>query len=210
MFETFNVPSISVQNQALLSLQSLHALGKTDEYIRTGCVIDSGEGGTQIIPVAEGMVIKTSIKTLPIGGRQISEFVLKTLRERGEKIPSSDSLEVARMIKEKYCYVCSDLVKEFTRYDNGGDNTFQTYNGVTSFNSQPWSVDIGYERFLGPESYFSPDILNPNLEKGLPQLIDDVILSCPIDCRRGLFGNVVLSGASTLFKVFLLYYLALW
>lgn len=51
MFETFNVPSICIQNQALLSLQALYTLGKSGEEVRTGCVIDSGEGGTQIIPI---------------------------------------------------------------------------------------------------------------------------------------------------------------
>jgi actin-related protein len=34
----------------------------------------------------------------------------------------------------------------------------------------------------------------------LAQAVDDVIQACPIDCRRALYGNVVLSGGSTMFK----------
>lgn len=156
------------------------------------------------------MVLKTSIKNLPIGGRHISEFILKTLRERGEQIPPQDSLEISRMVKEKYCYVCKDLVQEYNKYDENenlpcgsNNNTFEQYNGFSSYTNKQWNIDIGYERFIGPESYFSPDILNPNLGKGLPTLIDDVILSCPIDCRRGLYSNIVLSGGSTNFKVYI-------
>ena len=32
--------------------------------------------------------------------------------------------------------------------------------------------------------------------------MDDVIQACPIDTRRALYGNVVLSGGSTMFKNF--------
>lgn len=33
------------------------------------------------------------------------------MQERGEHIPPEDSLEVARKVKESYCYTCSDIVK---------------------------------------------------------------------------------------------------
>jgi len=46
MFELFNVPSFSVQIQAVLSL---YASGRT-----TGIVIDSGEGITHAVPIYEG------------------------------------------------------------------------------------------------------------------------------------------------------------
>jgi len=32
--------------------------------------------------------------------------------------------------------------------------------------------------------------------------VDEAILACPIDTRRGLYKNIVLSGGSTLFKNF--------
>lgn len=39
------------------------------------------------------------------------------LQDRKEPMPSSDALEIARNVKEKYGYVCTDLVKEFRKFD---------------------------------------------------------------------------------------------
>lgn len=36
----------------------------------------------------------------------------------------------------------------------------------------------------------------------LPDVIDSVVQSCPIDTRRSLYGNISLSGGSTMFKHF--------
>jgi actin-related protein 3 len=74
----------------------------------TGTVIDSGEGVTHVIPVAEGYVIGSSIKSIPIAGRDITYFVQSLLRDRGE--PDS-SLKTAERIKEEFCYVSPDIVK---------------------------------------------------------------------------------------------------
>lgn len=51
---------------------------------------------TDTIPVADGYVIGSSIKHIPIAGRNITEFVLNLLRDRGEQahIPPEDQLRV--------------------------------------------------------------------------------------------------------------------
>ena len=61
--------------------------------------------------------------------------------------------------------------------------------------------DVGYERFLGPEIFFNPEIFSSDFLTPLPQVVDEAILKCPIDTRRGLYSNIVLSGGSTMFKV---------
>jgi len=63
-------------------------------------------------------------------------------------------------------------------------------------------VDIGYERFLGPEIFFNPEIASSDFLTPLPEIVDQVIQSSPIDTRRGLYKNIVLSGGSTMFKDF--------
>ena len=63
-------------------------------------------------------------------------------------------------------------------------------------------MDIGYERFLGPEIFFNPEIASSDYLTPLPNVVDSVIQSCPIDTRRGLYKNIVLSGGSTMFKDF--------
>lgn len=77
----------------------------------TGTVIDSGDGVTHIIPVVEGYVIGSCIKHIPLAGRDITNFVLQQLRDRGENLNPDDALVVAKKIKEMYCYICPDLVK---------------------------------------------------------------------------------------------------
>lgn len=67
---------------------------------------------------------------------------------------------------------------------------------------QPWQCDVGYERFLGPELFFNPEIFSTDFQKPLPQVVDESILACPIDTRRKLYSNIVLSGGSTMFRQF--------
>jgi actin-related protein 3 len=50
---------------------------------------------------------------MDLAGRTVSQFIQQLMREREEKVPSAQSLEVAKQIKERYCYVCPDLVKVY-------------------------------------------------------------------------------------------------
>jgi actin-related protein len=52
---------------------------------------------------------------------------------------------------------------------------------------QPYSVDVGYERFLGPEIFFSPEFASADFLTPLPEIVDTVIQNSPIDTRRGLY-----------------------
>jgi len=202
MFETFNVPGLYIAVQAVLALAASWTSKQVTERTLTGTVIDSGDGVTHVIPVAEGYVIGSSIKHIPLAGRDITAFVQQLQRERGEKIPPADSLEVAKRIKETYSYVCPDIVKEFTKYDKDPAKWFKQYKGVNAINKQPYSVDVGYERFLGPELFYNPEIFSSDFLTPLPAVVDAVIQSSPIDVRRGLYKNIVLSGGSTMFKDF--------
>ena len=46
----------------------------------TGTVVDSGDGVTHIIPVADGYVIGSNMKSIPVAGRDITLFVQQLLR----------------------------------------------------------------------------------------------------------------------------------
>ena len=45
-------------------------------------------------------------------------------------------------------------------------------------------------------------ILPPDWRTPLPEVIDRCVQSCPIDCRRGLYSNITLSGGTTMLKHF--------
>jgi len=202
MFETFNVPGLYIAVQAVLALAASWTSKTVKERTLTGTVIDSGDGVTHVIPVAEGYVIGSSIKHIPLAGRDMTAFVQQLMRERSEPIPPAESMEVAKRVKEQYSYVCPDIVKEFSKYDTEPSKWFKTYTGTNSVTKKPYTVDVGYERFLGPEIFFNPEIFSSDFLTPLPKVVDDTIQTCPIDVRRGLYKNIVLSGGSTMFKDF--------
>jgi actin-related protein 3 len=228
MFETYNVPGLYIAVQAVLALAASWTSKSVVERTLTGTVIDSGDGVTHVIPVADGYVIGSCIKHIPLAGRDISAFVQQLIRARSEPVPPAESLDVARRVKEQHCYVCPDVAKEFAkyvaaappllpavcapahfflpsllprRYDATPEKYFRTHEGQTK-KGEDFSLDVGYERFLGPEIFFNPEILSSDHTTPLPNVVDDAISKCPIDTRRGLYKNIVLSGGSTMFKDF--------
>lgn len=202
MFESFNVPGLYIAVQAVLALAASWTSRQVGERTLTGTVIDSGDGVTHVIPVAEGYVIGSCIKHIPIAGRDITYFIQQLLREREVGIPPEQSLETAKAIKEKYSYVCPDIAKEFAKYDQEPSKWMKRYEGINSISKQKFGVDVGYERFLGPEIFFHPEFSNPDFITPISEVVDTVIQNCPIDVRRGLYKNIVLSGGSTMFKDF--------
>merc|ERR1711892_984210 len=202
MFESFNIPGLYIAVQAVLALAASWTSPKVTDRTLTGTVIDSGDGVTHVIPVAEGYVIGSCIKHIPIAGRSITSFIQHLLREREIGIPPEQSLETAKAIKERYCYMCPNIAKEFNKFDAEPSRYIKQYNGVNSITKKEFNVDVGYERFLGPEIFFHPEFANPDFTVPISETVDSVVQACPIDVRRGLYKNIVLSGGSTMFKDF--------
>ncbi|KAK1335287.1 hypothetical protein QTO34_004872 [Cnephaeus nilssonii] len=86
---------------AVLALAASWTSRQVGERTLTGIIIDSGDGVTHAIPVAEGYVIGSCIKHIPIAGRDITYFIQQLLREREVGIPPEQSLETAKAIKEE-------------------------------------------------------------------------------------------------------------
>ena len=62
-------------------------------------------------------------------------------------------------------------------------------------------LKVGPERFRAPEILFDPELIG--LEwPGLHQIVVDSINRTDMDLRKSLFGNIVLSGGSTMIKGF--------
>ncbi|CUM64042.1 uncharacterized protein PRCAT00001630001 [Priceomyces carsonii] len=197
MFESFNCAGLYIAVQAVLALAASWTSSKVQDRSLTGTVIDSGDGVTHVIPVAEGYVIGTAIKNIPLAGRDITTFIQSLLRDRGE---SDTSLQTAEKIKQQFCYVCPDIVKEFKKFDQYPEEKFAQY--IVEYADKKKTVDVGYERFLAPEMFFNPEIYSSDYLTPLPTVVDQVIQASPIDVRKKLYKNIVLSGGSTMFKDF--------
>lgn len=207
MFETFNVPGLYIAVQAVLALASSWTTGAMDKAssknMFTGTVIDSGDGVTHVIPVVEGYAIGSAIKHIPLAGRDVTHFVQQLLRDRSDlDLPPELTLEAARKIKEsEYSYVAPNLAREFAAFDKD-PSKFPTIPVFDASGAKEYRVQVGYERFLAGEAFFNPELISSEHLTPLPNLVDQVIQACPMDCRRALYGNIVLSGGSTLFKDF--------
>ena len=60
---------------------------------------------------------------------------------------------------------------------------------------------VGSARWKAPEILFEPELIGSEYH-GVHQIVVDAISRTDIDLRKGLFGNIVLSGGSTLTKGF--------
>lgn len=49
-------------------------------------------------------------------------------------------------------------MKEFAKYDGDPRKWIKQYTGINAINKNKFVIDVGYERFLGPEIFFHPEV----------------------------------------------------
>ena len=185
MFETFNVPAVYVQIQAVLSLYSS---GRT-----TGIVCDAGDGVTHTVPIYEGFSMQHAVKRIQLAGRDLTTFMVKLLTERGYNFTSSAEHEIVRDLKEKTAFVAIDYEAAMKQAadTNSLEKNYELPDGKI--------ITIGSERFRCPEYLFKPLEMNGKELDSIQDITFNSIQDCDMDVRRDLYNNIILSGGTTMF-----------
>ncbi|KAJ5067078.1 actin [Anaeramoeba ignava] len=182
MFETFCTPFFYLENQSVLSLISTR--------IPIGIVVEMGGGFIQVVPVYESSVLSNSINKLNLGGKNLNDYLLQMLTEKGYSLTTTAEIAIIKDIKEKFGYVALDFDKEINQEEKLIEKNYEIFDGRI--------IKIGKERFRCSEALFQPSLIEIE-EKGIHEMIYDSIMKCDEDIKKDLFSNIILSGGTSMF-----------
>jgi actin-related protein len=194
MCETFQFPGVYLHTTPALALI---AVGK-----RSGCVIDSGFGTTQIAPVNAGVVIRDHVRQLDIAGKELTFFGMHLLQQEGITFPSSYQAGVAHTesVKEHVCYLAMDYDVETTKCTQSPSEIAQSYTLPDNT-----VVTVTNARYRIPELFFRPSLAGHSPGNVLPTLIHQAIASVAGADKKTqavMYNNLLCIGGSTLFPQF--------
>jgi actin len=187
MFETFGIPALYVANQAAMALYST---ART-----TGIVLESGDGVTRAVPIYEGHALPHATMRLDMGGRDLTDYLMKLLTARGLSFTTSAEREIVRDIKEKLGYVALDYEVELAHLSAAQqpERSYEMPDGQL--------ITCGDARVRCPESLFQPSLLGLECV-GVHECLYNSITKCHPDIQKEIYNNIIISGGNTLFDGF--------
>ena len=186
MLELFNTLSLKLSVGSVLAL-----IGSGRS---TGVVLECGESVCHSVPVYEGHHLPHAVGRFQIGGRELSNFLLKMLTELGYSFSCySQAKECGIKMKERLGYIAFEFEKEMQVGCEIIERTYELPDEQI--------ITIGNERFICAEPLFQPSIIGLECE-GIHKITFDSVIKCDEELREQLFSNTLLCGGSSMFNGF--------
>eukprot|EP00058_Branchiostoma_floridae_P027718 XP_002613209.1 hypothetical protein BRAFLDRAFT_262678 [Branchiostoma floridae] len=201
LFRHFEVPSVMFAPSHMLTLLTLG--------INTALVMDVGYADTLVLPIYEGVAVLGAWQSLPLGGRAIHKRLESLLlaestvaTEGGTELPLSSIVgtvkeEILEDIKVRTCFVCS--MERSRKVQDAAMAQLGLIDPSQAGQSPVASTKDFVRQKSATEVLFEQD----NELQSVATLILDAIIKSPIDTRKELAENLVVTGGTALLPGFL-------
>lgn len=159
----------------------------------TGLVVDLGHGQAQIVPIIQGSWIEEASVRSEVAGQSLNTAMSRILTEQSPGFfdPKHARNYSIDTLKKTCAYVALDYEAEMEEM-----NVSDTKAIDFEFNDGS-CLTLRSERIRAAECLFRPSYLGSEQE-ALHKLIYRAVLRCPMDTRKELLSNIVITGGTSM------------